>query len=99
MKKIIILALFAMFITTTYGFAEEVRLAVKGMVCAFCAQGIKKKFSAEKSVEKVEVDLDKMEVVLNLKEGMNLADEEIRKIIIDAGYALEKVERKVERKK
>ena len=47
----------------------------------------------------MEVDLDKMEVVLNLKEGMNLADEEIRKIIIDAGYALEKVERKVERKK
>ncbi|MBD2231477.1 heavy-metal-associated domain-containing protein [Phormidium tenue] len=74
--------------------AEEVTVTVKGMVCSFCAQGIKKTFGKLESVENVEVDLDKKFVKLDLKDGATLSDETIKEAINDAGYEVEKMERK-----
>ena len=73
--------------------AEEVTATVKGMVCSFCAQGIKKTFGKNESVEKVDVDLDKKLVQLKVKEGHTLSDEVITKAIKDAGYDVVKIER------
>ena len=73
-------------------FAEEVTVTVKGMVCSFCAQGIKKTFSKEENVSSIEVDLDKKLVTLQLKDGKATDDQLIEKTIKDAGYDVLKIE-------
>jgi copper chaperone CopZ len=80
---LIVLSLFA----SLRAFAgEEIQVGVKGMVCAFCAQGIEKKFKAEPSVEKVKVSLENKLVKLNLKDGQKLSKDRITEILKDSGY-------------
>jgi periplasmic mercuric ion binding protein len=65
---------------------EEIKVGVKGMVCAFCAQGIEKKFNELKEVEKVDVSLENKVVKLKIKDGQKLSNEKITEILKDAGY-------------
>lgn len=90
MKKIIPVLLLLL---STTAFAEYAKVTVNGIVCAFCAQGIKKKFSAESNVENTDVDLTSKTVKLKFKEGKNLADEKIKEIILNAGYEVKAIER------
>lgn len=73
--------------------AEEVKVIVKGMVCSFCAQGVKKTFEKYPDVLDASVDLETKIVTLQLKEGTTMTDSEIEQAITDAGYAVEKIER------
>lgn len=68
--------------------AEEVHVEVNGLVCGFCAQGIKKTFSKIDSVSDVQVDLAEKRVTIAVKDGEKIADEEIRKLITEAGYTV-----------
>jgi copper chaperone CopZ len=63
------------------------------MVCSFCAQGIKKTFSAQKEVEKVAVDLDKKIVSITTKQGETVSDEGITQAITDAGFEVVEIKR------
>lgn len=71
-------------------FAAETTVHVKGMVCSMCAQGIEKKFRAA-GLENVHVNLDEKVVHLS---GKDLSDDEIKKIITEAGYNVADIERK-----
>ena len=71
----------------------DIDVKVKGMVCSFCIQGVEKKLSSEKSVEKFNVDLNKSSVFIWLREAEKLSDEQIKKLILDAGYDVEKITR------
>jgi copper chaperone CopZ len=73
--------------------AEEVTVTVKGMVCSFCAQGIKKTFKKMPEVTQTLVDLDQKVVKLTVKDGQTLGDKEIEQAINDAGYEVVKIER------
>lgn len=72
---------------------KTVLVHVKGMVCAFCAQGITKTLGDEPGVAKVEVSLEKKLVTIHLKEAQELSDKKIEEILLDAGYTVDKVER------
>jgi copper chaperone CopZ len=74
---------------SAFASAKEITIKVKGMVCGLCAQGIEKKLSAEPSVEKVTVSLKQKKVTLILKDGKELSDETIKKLLSDAGYKVE----------
>ncbi len=78
----------------SFAVAEEIKITVKGMVCSFCAQGIKKQFSSIAGIEKVEPNLDQKLVVVTIKEGAVLADDRIKEVIKDAGYDVVSIERK-----
>jgi len=73
---------------------SDIDVVIKGMVCSFCVQGIEKKFSSEKSIEKVEVNLDLSTVYLWIKEKQSLQDERITVIVQEAGYNVEEIKRK-----
>jgi mercuric ion binding protein len=73
--------------------AETITVGVKGMVCSFCAQGIKKSFSRDAVVEKVDVDLDKKLVLITTSKGQNLPDNVIKQTITDAGYEVTDIKR------
>jgi copper chaperone CopZ len=74
--------------------AEQVTVTVKGMVCSFCAQGIKKTFMRKDGVEKVDVDLDKKLVTIVTAQGVTLKDSELTESIVDSGYEVVSIERK-----
>lgn len=90
-----IFALFAALLLSAHSaLALSVDITVNGMVCAFCAQGIKRAFEKRPEVEEVKVELEKRHVGLLLKHGRDIPDKEISGIIEDAGYALVKIERR-----
>jgi mercuric ion binding protein len=91
MKKIIVLVVLVLFSNLTFA-ATSIRAEVKGMVCAFCAKGISKKLNQLDASKEVFVDLKKRTVLVELKEQKNLALDDFRKIINDAGYDVAKVE-------
>ena len=100
MKKIsailpkVFLALFLLISSINYAFAAtEVKVKVKGLVCAFCARNIEKSFLKNEAVEKVKADLDTKIVTIDLKEGQQMSDETIKETITDAGYNVVKIER------
>ena len=82
-----------MFIMPSVSVAEEVTVTVKGMVCSFCAQGLKKTFGKKENVKGIEVDLDKKVVKVETSEGKPLSDEEIKSTINDAGFDVVNIER------
>jgi len=92
-KKILILTGTVLMSFASFA-GEEANIKVKGMVCSFCAQGIKKKFSAESAVSTVDVNLDDKWVKLGFKDGQSLADDKIKALITDAGYNVVSIERK-----
>ena len=65
---------------------QEMKVGVKGMVCAFCAQGIEKNFLKQPEVSKVEVSLENKFIKLKFKEGQSLAKEKIATILKESGY-------------
>ena len=92
--KAVSLFLLALFVSQP-GIAggKEITATVNGMVCGFCAQGIAKKFGAEAAVEKIDVSLENKVVKINLKEGKDLDDKKVEKLLKDAGYNVEKIVR------
>ncbi|MFY9288002.1 MAG: heavy-metal-associated domain-containing protein [Alphaproteobacteria bacterium] len=85
MKKLII-AVGLLSLLAVPAFAETAKVTVNGMVCAFCAVGIKKSFGKLDAVEKVDVDLDSKLVTIKTKDGQTLDDAAIKQVITDAGY-------------
>ena len=90
--KVLILCSF--FFLSFFSQASEIDVKVKGMVCSMCAQGIQKKISSQKSVESVKVNLDDKHVLIQTKKGQDLSDEEITKMINEAGYNVAEIKRK-----
>lgn len=90
-KNLILAA--SMFLLPLIAQAKPISVQVKGMVCGFCAQGIEKKFKALPEVEKVHVSLETKLVAVDTKEGKDITDDEIKKIVTDSGYEVVKIER------
>ena len=94
MKSINLVFLSAVFASNaTYTFADNISVTVKGMVCSFCAQGLKKTFGKKEEVKRIEVDLDNKLVKVETKDGASLSDEEITSTIHDAGFDVVQIER------
>jgi len=93
MKRTILFGLLTILVSTSV-FAEEVKVKVNGMVCAFCAQGIEHALKEEQTVEHVKVDLDSGVVTIHTHDKQAITDKTIDRIITDAGFTVESVERK-----
>jgi len=92
--KIIIVSVVALLaLGATKAMAEDLKVSVNGMVCAFCAQGIDKQVGSHESVDRVDVSLGEKLVTVSLKDGMELSDEEITDLIVKAGYEVVAIER------
>ena len=61
---------------------------VNGLVCAFCAQGIEKKLRAFPATRDVVVSLEERLVAVSTKDGQDIADDELRRALTDAGYTV-----------
>ena len=86
MKKLFIATLFLSALAFAKPLTGEVPVKVKGMGCAFCAQGLTKTFKKMPEVEKVNVSLEEKFVHLVLKKDASLEDTKIIEAIKEAGY-------------
>ncbi|MDA0759686.1 MAG: cation transporter [Proteobacteria bacterium] len=60
-------------------------VSVIGMVCDFCARGIEKTFSKDKTVLKLDVDLSGGKVLIAFDKDKNIDFEDIKKKILSNG--------------
>ena len=68
------------------------RLKVNGMVCSFCAQGIKRKLSEIPGVRSIAVDIQAHTVSLVTGDGFKGGETSIRKAVQEAGYAMTSIQ-------
>jgi len=60
-------------------------VSVIGMVCDFCAQGIEKTFEKDKTVKKIDVDLNKGKVLIAYSKNKKIEYKEIEQKILSNG--------------
>ena len=98
MKSILILLFlssfsFSSFASETKSKSKKIEIEVKGMVCDFCARGLEKLFGKKEEIKSIDVNLEKGLVKLEFKDGKNLDDKTIEKIILSNGISVSKVNR------
>ena len=71
---------------------RAIKIYVKGMVCAFCAQGLTKTFQSQKGVLSVDARLEDGAVVLQVREDAPLANTMIEELVKDAGFDVLRIE-------
>jgi len=76
--------------------AATIEMEVNGLVCAFCAQGIEKKLRTFPATSDVVVSLEERLVAVSTKDGQDIADEELRRALTDAGYTVVNIRREDE---
>ena len=92
MIKVIVLSLFLL-TKTSIVLAKEINIEVKGMVCEFCVSTIEKNLKKQKEVKNTKIDMKQKKVYIEFKKGKNISDKRLKKIIIDNGYNVEKINR------
>lgn len=93
LKTVPFIVLMALAAIPAFGDAKKIKVEVNGMVCDFCSQGIAKNFKAQDAIDSVQIDMNKKEVLLSLKDGKDLDNSVIEKLIKDAGVDVNKINR------
>ena len=91
MKKTMIAALVSALVGAAN--AGTIEMKVYGLVCGFCAQGIEANLRKIAATADVVVSLESKLVVVQTRDGADIADAELRKAITDAGYDLKTITR------
>ncbi|GMR18220.1 MAG: hypothetical protein BMS9Abin33_0626 [Gammaproteobacteria bacterium] len=87
MKKQILIGLFGLlFLQNVFAAGTRYEMRVDGLACPFCAYGIEKKLKAVEGTSDISVDLDKGLVKVNIAEGKELTEAQVKKLFQDAGF-------------
>jgi len=74
-------------------FDADITVVAKGIVCPFCAQGLKKAFKENGSVALIRFDEDINSFDLKLNDNTELSDDTIKQLIKEAGFLTESIKR------
>jgi mercuric ion binding protein len=61
-------------------------MRIDGLACPFCAYGVEKKLKAIEGTRNIEVDLDRGIVKVDVTEGRELTEVQMRQLFHDAGF-------------
>ena len=87
MKKQILIGLFGLlFLQNALAAGTRYEMRVDGLACPFCAYGVEKKLKAVDGASNITVDLDKGLVSVNIAEGKELTEKQMKKLFNDAGF-------------
>jgi periplasmic mercuric ion binding protein len=90
--KIALSALLGLLMQPTLAADISIKADVKGMVCAFCAQGIEARLKKNQASKEIYVNLKNRVVAVELKEGKTYSLESFKADIEESGYTVAKVE-------
>ena len=93
MKKLMCIFVVALTLSPLVAQAEQITVTVKGLVCTFCAQGIKKSFMRDDHVKNIAVDMETKKVTIETKGSSTISDEALRSTIKDAGFEVIEIKR------
>jgi copper chaperone CopZ len=96
MRIYILLVFSALFAIPHIAPAATIEMDVNGLVCAFCAQGIEKTLRAFPATEDVVVSLEKKLVAVSTRDGQDIADEQLKTALTNAGYTVKAIHRETE---
>jgi len=65
---------------------QTVEIDLSGLTCSFCVYGLKKNLEKHDDVEKADISLKNNKTCIHLKPGATVTEEELKEIIIDAGF-------------
>jgi len=96
MKKLTLLLTALLLITATSAYAQkanEAYVSVNGLVCDFCARALEKTFGTKSEVKSIDVNFDTKILTVSFNGDQTLDDETLTKLVTDAGYNVEKINR------
>ena len=64
----------------------QYQMRVDGLACPYCAYGIEKKLNKIDGVDKIDIDLNKGLVTVNVAEGVKLTEAQMTQLFKDAGF-------------
>ncbi|HID50079.1 MAG TPA: copper chaperone [Chromatiales bacterium] len=82
------------FMQLVYAAGSRYEMRVDGLACPFCAYGIEKKLKKIEGTSNIEVDLDKGLVSVDMAEGKELSEEQMKKLFNDAGFTYRSMKKK-----
>jgi hypothetical protein len=76
---------------------EQIELVVTGLSCPFCAYGLEKRLRSEiTDLDDFQIDAATGRVSFRVKDGSKLTEERPRKIVRDAGFTAQQIERRAQ---
>jgi mercuric ion binding protein len=82
-----------MLLLSAIGQAATIEVAVNGLVCGFCAQGIEKRLRKFPATAEVLVSLEQRLVAVALQPGTDISDTQLTEALEGAGYAVKAIRR------
>ena len=64
----------------------QITIRVDGLSCPFCAYGLEKKLKRLEGTEHVRIDIDSGVAEITVAEGKAIAEEDLNKAVVDAGF-------------
>lgn len=92
-KRALLVSVFILAAPSLLSAKQKIVVRVDGLSCAFCAYGLEKKLGELEEVEKVQINLKNGTAVLTVKDDKTITDEQLKKIVSDAGFTLSSVKR------
>jgi len=87
MKKQLLTGLLSLLLwQNVFAAGTHYEMRVDGLACPFCAYGIEKKLKAIEGTSNIKVDLNKGLVSVNMADGKNLTEEQMKVLFNDAGF-------------
>ena len=75
------------------GGPQRVNVTVTGLSCPFCAYGLEKRLRRLEGLDSLRIEFQSGQVALYLRDGSKVSDQEIRRLVKDAGFEARKIER------
>lgn len=95
MKKLIAVLIMTLALNgIAFAAGSQYIMRVDGLACPYCAYGIEKKLKKIDGVKKIDIDLNKGLVIVNVAEGVILSEEKMKKLFKDAGFTYRSMKRK-----
>ncbi len=86
MKRLILILFMAAMALPALAAGLHYQIRVDGLACPYCAYGIEKKLKQIDGVGKIDVDLDKGLVDVDVANGTTLTEPQMKKLFKDAGF-------------
>ncbi len=94
MKRHFVVPLLLLWSLAAFAGGTQYAMRVDGLACPYCAYGIEKKLKQIEGVEKIDIDLNKGLVTVNVREGVELTEPQVKKLFKDAGFTYRSMTKK-----
>lgn len=86
MKRYLVVLLLLLWSLAALAAGTQYAMRVDGLACPYCAYGIEKKLKQIEGVERIDVNLEKGLVTVDVREGVTLTEPQMKQLFKDAGF-------------